>query len=198
MIAMLRGRVVASSLGELIVDVGGVGYGVSVPVGALAAVGSEVVLHTHLSVREDGWTLYGFQDAAAKTLFTSLLSVSGVGPKLALAAVSTLGADGLRRAVVTEDVAALTAVPGVGKKSAQRIVLELRERLGAIGDADSDLSVVVTVGGPADEVRQALASLGYAPAEINSALLDIDRDGGNADASAESMLRDALRVLGQR
>ena len=194
MIAMLRGRVVAATLGELVVDVGGVGYAVNVPAGSLAAVGSEITLHTHLAVREDAWTLYGFGDATTRTLFTTLLSVSGVGPKLALAAVSTLGGEGLRRAVVTEDVAALTAVPGVGKKSAQRMVLELREKLGAI--AGEDLSVVVTgpVEGPVDEVRQALSTLGYAPAEVNAALQRIDTASGS---EAGELLRDALRVLAQ-
>lgn len=194
MIAMLRGKVVASHLGELVVDVGGVGYAVHVPPGSLAAVGAEITLHTHLSVREDGWTLYGFPDAGAKALFTLLLSVSGVGPRLALAAVSTLGADGLRRAVVTEDVAALTAVPGVGKKSAQRIVLELRERLGAV-TVDDTVLISGPAGGPVEEVRQALAALGYAPAEVNAAMQTVDTD---VDLGPEHLLRTVLQRMGRR
>lgn len=194
MIAMLRGKVVASSLGELVVDVAGVGYAVHVPPGSLAAIGAEITLHTHLSVREDGWTLYGFGEPGAKALFTSLLSVSGVGPKLALAAVSTLGAEGLRRAVVTEDVAALTAVPGVGKKSAQRIVLELRERLGTV-TVDDGVVVAGSAGGPVEEVREALAALGYAPAEVNAVMSSI---GGDVELGPEQLLRSALQHLGQR
>ncbi len=195
MIAMLTGRVVAASLGELVVDVNGVGYAVAVPPGSLAGIGSDITLHTHLAVREDAWTLYGFPDATTRTLFTTMLTVNGVGPRLALAAISTLGGDGLRRAVVSEDVGALTAVPGVGKKSAQRIILELREKLGAI--AADDLSVVSSPRGtgPVEEVRDALASLGYAASEVNTALHQV---GVDADASSEHLLRDALRALGQR
>ena len=202
MIALLRGRVATAALGEVVVDVGGVGYRVHVPVGApVGAPGDEVVLHTALVVREDALDLYGFRQPADRALFTTLLSVGGVGPKLALAALGTLGAQGLRQAVVGEDVAALTVVPGVGRKSAQRIILELREKLGAgddgalPGDAEA-MGPAGAPGGAMAEVRQALAGLGYAPAEVRRAL---EAAGGDGDERpAEDLLRNALRSLGRK
>lgn len=191
-IAQLRGRLAAVTLGEVVVDVGGVGYLVHMPPATtVGAVGADVTLHTYLAVREDALTLFGFGEPSARALFTTLLSVNGVGPKLALAAIGTLGADGLRQAVVTEDVAALTVVPGVGRKSAQRIVLELREKLGGSG-VDALPGAAVGPTDPRGEVRQALAGLGYAPAEVAAAL-----DGlvERPDASAEELLREALRGL---
>ena len=189
MIAMLRGRVVSAALGEMVLDVHGVGYRVRVPVTSFGKVGDEVVLHTHLAVREDAMTLYGFADAAARDLFETLLTVTGFGPKLALAAIGTLGGDGLRRAVLSEDVHALTAVPGVGKKSAQRVILDLREKLGAAAGGD------IPGGGEARgraEVREALAALGYAPVEVQRALATVTDD---EDAPVEELLRQALRAL---
>lgn len=182
---------VDQGLGEVVLDVGGVGYRVLVPVGtSVGAPGSQVTLHTHLSVREDALTLYGFAEQQARDVFETLLGVTGVGPKLALAAIGTLGADRLRQAVVTEDVAVLTVIPGVGKKSAQRMILELRERLGA---GAQDLAGPVTV--PADvrvEVREALAGLGYGAGEVAAALDALPADAGG---SAEDLLRAALRQL---
>jgi len=196
-IAMLRGRIVSAALGEVVLDVGGVGYAVrTVPGRRIGAPGTEVVLHTHLAVREDALTLYGFPDAASRGLFETLLGVTGVGPKLALAALGALGADGLRRAVVTEDVAALTVVPGVGRKGAARMVLELREKLGAIGPlAGVPGGGPVPAGGTRGEVAQALETLGYAPAE---AVAVLDRLEVADDAVPEDVLRAALRTIGQR
>lgn len=199
MIALLRGHVAASSLGEVVLDVAGVGYRVFVAPGTrVGALGEELTLHTHLVVREDALDLYGFADVATKTLFTTMLGVTGVGPKLALAALGALGGDGLRRAVVTEDVAALTVVPGVGKKGAQRMILELREKLGALEDHDG----VPAAAGPAanghdarGEVRQALAALGYAPPEIATTMDALPSD---ADQGPEDLLRHALRALGSK
>lgn len=197
MIARLRGTVVASALGEVVLDVHGVGYRVFVAPGTrVGAVGDELTVHTCLVVREDALDLYGFVGATAKVLFTTMLGVTGVGPKLALAALGALGPDGLRRAVVTEDVAALTVVPGIGKKGAQRMILELREKLGALDEAPG----VPAGAGPAangldarGETRAALAALGYAPAEIAGALDAVAHDGGE---TPEELLRAALRVLG--
>jgi holliday junction DNA helicase RuvA len=191
-IALLRGTVAAVSPGEVVVDVGGVGYRVRVPaVAGIGAVGSACTLHTHLSVREDALDLYGFPDAAARTLFTTLLTVTGVGPKLALAAISTLGAEGVRRAVVTEDVAALTVIPGVGRKGAQRLILELRERLGALGTGDLVGGSHAAIAADArTEVREALAALGYGAPEVQRAMEALPADG-----AAEDLLRTALRSL---
>lgn len=197
MIALLRGRVAASSLGEVIVDVGGVGYRVHIAPGTqVGTLGEELTLHTELVVRDDALDLYGFTEAATRTLFATMLSVTGVGPKLALAALGALGADGLRRAVITEDVTALTVVPGVGKKGAQRMILELREKLGALQEPAG----VPAAAGPAanghdvrGEVREALAALGYNPGEVQQALdaLPVDSDDG-----ATELIRRALRSLG--
>ncbi|NIS31602.1 MAG: Holliday junction branch migration protein RuvA, partial [Actinobacteria bacterium] len=114
--------------GSALVDVGGVAYEILMApndVGDLPSVGEEVVVHTHLYVREDVQVLYGFTDATGRNLFRTLLGASGVGPKIALGMLATLGADGLRAAVVTDDVAGLTAVPGIGTRTAQKLILEL-------------------------------------------------------------------------
>jgi holliday junction DNA helicase RuvA len=193
-IALLSGRVAAAGLGAVVVDVGGVGYEVHVPAGAVqAGLGQGITLHTHLAVREDALTLYGFVHADDKALFEALLGVTGLGPKLALAALGALGADGLRRAVVGEDVAALTVIPGVGRKSAQRMILELRERLGAPGEAVPGPAAVPA--GARMEVREALAGLGYAPAEVQAALEALPDD---AATEPEALLRAALQSLGKR
>lgn len=198
MIAQLRGRLTAVTLGAVVVDVAGVGYLVHIPPGApVGLVGEEVTLHTHLVVREDALTLYGFADGRSRTLFTTLLSVTGVGPKLALAALGALGVERLRAAVVSEDVAALTVVPGIGRKGAQRMILELREKLGALPAEDVPGGAAASSAAldPRAEVREALAGLGYAAAEIARTLDALPVDG---DASAEELLRDALRALGSR
>lgn len=195
MIARLRGTVVAGSLDAVVLDVAGVGYRVHVAPGTpTAGPGEELTVYTHLAVREDALTLYGFGDAAARDLFETLLTVTGVGPKVALAALGALGAEGLRQAVVTEDVEALTVVPGVGKKGAQRMILELGERLGAIQAPAAPAS---TGGGdgtdPWAEVRQALSTLGYDPAEVRATM-----DGLPADETdPEALLRRALQALGR-
>ncbi|MPZ74856.1 MAG: Holliday junction branch migration protein RuvA [Nitriliruptorales bacterium] len=199
MIAMLRGTVVGAAVGEVVLDVCGVGYQVHVPAGmSVPSPGRELTLHTHLAVREDALTLYGFTDAAGRALFTTLLSVTGVGPKLALAALGTLGSTGLRRAVVTEDVQALTVVPGLGKKSAQRLILELREKLGALAADGVPGAVAANGSGSSDvrtEVRQALAGLGYVSGEIAAAMERVPPADGEA---AEELLRDALKMLAAR
>lgn len=192
MIAMLRGRVVHLRAGEVVLDVGGVGYLVRVPTGArLVGLGEELVLHTHLAVREDALDLYGFPTAPDRDLFTVLLAVSGIGPRIALAAVDTLGADGLRAAVVTDDVTALTAIPGVGRKGAQRMVLELRSKVGALPASALDVRTAPTADADArGQARMALASLGYGAAEVEHALRGLPADG-----TPEDLIRLALRGL---
>jgi holliday junction DNA helicase RuvA len=200
-IALLRGRVAGLGPGSAVLDVGGVGYRVHVPPGGVpGTLGDEIVLHTHLAVREDALTLYGFAETSARDLFEVLLGVSGVGPKVALAALGTLGADSLRRAVLAEDVAALTVIPGVGRKGAQRMILELRGKLGAPGMADADglPGGVPNAGapGPRAEVRAALGALGYAAAEVQAALDALPPDADTQPP--EDLLRSALRSLGTR
>lgn len=191
MIALLRGRVADRSAASVVVDVQGVGYLVNVvDASRIPPRGEPVELHTSMVVREDAMTLYGFADRGARDLFEVLLSASGVGPKIALAALATHPADALRRAVADGDVDALVLIPGIGKKSAQKMVLELRDKLG--GDAGIDI-----VGGgeavttPLGEVRDALAALGYTPSEIHEAVAGLDSDGDPSD-----LLRRALRAAG--
>ena len=188
MIGRIRGRLVDRGSEDVVIDVGGVGYLVAVTPKTLVelpAVGEEVVLHTHLHVREDQLALYGFTTTGDKDVFGMLLGVSGVGPKVAMAILGTLGYDQLRMAVVTDDVASLTEVPGIGKRSAQKLLLELKPRFDA---ADA----VIEASGPVSEVREALANLGYAPEEIRGTLGDMP-----ADLTVEEMLRRALQALGK-
>ena len=170
MIARLRGRPVARRGDALVLDVGGVGYLVQVTPSALrrADGGSEVMLETYLHVREDALQLYGFAEAAERELFVQLLSVNGVGPKVALAIVSGSPAAELRRAIVLEDTARFQAIPGIGKKTAERIVLELKEKIGVdIGPAAPHADVTA---------RDALVELGYSLADAEAALARVDRD----------------------
>ena len=191
MIGSLRGTVLERTpAGEAIIEVGGVGYRVLVPTGLTALVpGQPAFLFTHLHVREDALLLYGFSTREERDTFEVLIGATGVGPKLALAICSVHGPASLRRVVIDEDVDALTLVPGVGKRTAQRLLLELQARLEVAGvmPADADADVDVPVRG---QVRDALAGLGYGPDEVRDALAGLDDDD-----SAEQLLRDALRRL---
>jgi holliday junction DNA helicase RuvA len=188
MIARLRGTPVASTPDGLLLDVGGVGYLVAATPSAVrkAEGAAEVVVETYLHVREDALQLYGFAERAERELFVQLLSVNGVGPKVALAIVSGSPADELRRAIVREDAARFQAIPGIGKKTAERIVLELKEKLAA------SVSIAPAAGGTdADEhvvARDALVELGYSLVDAERALAATD-----AAASPEERVRQALR-----
>src|SRR6059036_2463830 len=165
MIARLRGRAVARTPEGMVLDVNGVGYLVAATPAALRAAegAAETTVETYLHVREDVLQLYGFADADERELFTQLLSVNGIGPKVALAVVSGSPAAELRRAIVLGDTARFQAIPGIGKKTAERIVLELREKLAAGADA---LVATASSGAPVDLVaRDALVELGYSVIE---------------------------------
>ena len=187
MIARVRGRPVANTPEGLVVDVGGVGYLLAATPSAvrLADGAQEVSLHTYLHVREDALQLYGFADAAERELFVQLLSVNGVGPKVALAIVSGSPAAELRRAIVLEDTARFQAIPGIGKKTAERIVLELKEKLGGapvpICSASGTQPHVVA--------RDALVELGYSLGEAEQALAAVD-----PELSPEERVRQALKA----
>jgi Holliday junction DNA helicase RuvA len=186
MIARLRGTPVASTAEGLVLDVGGVGYLVAATPSAVrkADGGQEITVETYLHVREDALQLYGFADRGERELFIQLLSVNGVGPKVALAIVSGSPAEELRRAIVREDTARFQTIPGIGRKTAERIVLELKEKLAAAALAPVETSEV-------DEhavARDALVQLGYSPADAERALAQTD-----ADASPEERVRQALR-----
>ena len=197
MIGSLRGTVGGrTGDSEVMVEVGGVGYRVSVTTGAaatLGTVGSDVFLHVHTHVREDAIVLYGFLHDDERRCFEALLGAHGVGPSLALSVLSVLSPAALSTAVLEDDVAVLCAVPGIGRKTAARLVLDLKSRL--------DLPDLTTTGaGVADagrssrsEARAALAELGYGPEEIRAAL-----EGQSERAGVEELLRLALRELAGR
>ncbi len=188
MIGRLRGTLASKGGESILVDVGGVGYQVGMAprgIAGLPGKGQEVVVHTHLHVREDQLALFGFGTADERDLFRVLLTASGIGPKLALAILATLPPGDLQRAVLTEDAGALTAVPGIGKKSAQKLILDLRSRLHM---PDTEL----TPSSPMAEVRDALEGLGYQSTEVWEALKGLG-DGGE---SVEALLKAALRRLG--
>jgi Holliday junction DNA helicase RuvA len=175
-IARLRGRPVAYDADGLVVDVGGVGYRLAAtPTAVKKADGAdEVTLETHLHVREDAMQLYGFADAGERELFEQLLAVNGVGPKVALAIVSGYSAGELRRAIVREDAALFETIPGIGRKTAQRVVLELKEKiapLAAVADAPH-----LGAGDGHLVARDALVELGYSAAEAEKRLADVDPD----------------------
>lgn len=197
MIAQLRGEVLHRDTGTVVVDVLGVGYLVHVTPGErLPARGEQVELHTSLQVREESMTLYGFMERSSLALFELLLTSSGVGPKLALAALGTHRPDVLRTAVAGADIATLTQVPGIGKKVAERLVLELKDRIGAVPAATApDAGGAGPSGEPSvlGEVRDALLSLGYSSSEVRAALGSIEV---TEDAASAELLRAALRALG--
>jgi holliday junction DNA helicase RuvA len=189
MIARLRGTAAARTPDGLVVDVGGVGYLVAATPSVLrrAEAGAEVVVETYLHVREDALQLYGFADAAERELFTHLLTVNGIGPKVALAVVSGSPATELRRAIALGDAARFQAIPGIGKKTAERIVLELKEKLADGADA---LVTATATGAPPDLVaRDALVELGYSVAEAEQRLAVIDPELAPAER-----VRRALRA----
>jgi Holliday junction DNA helicase RuvA len=188
MISFLEGEVVEKGTDRAVVNVAGVGYEILVPtsvLGRLPATGRVTRVHTRMVVRDDAMVLYGFSSTDERMLFDLLTGVSGVGPKVALSFLSALTPDALRRAVVAGDDAALTVVPGVGKKVAQRVVLDLRDTLGGEG--------VVIVEGPLAETREGLIALGLTPVEAGEALRGMDADG----RQVEDLLREALQKVGR-
>ncbi len=195
MIASVSGRVAAVAPDSAVVEVGGVGMLVQCAPGTIARlrVGEAATLHTALVVREDSLTLYGFASADERATFELLQTASGVGPRLAQSILAVHSPDAVRRAVATEDLGALTLVPGIGRKGAQRIVLELRDRL---GEPEATGAAALGTGETAvrSQVRDALVSLGYAAREADEAaraLPDDEQDVGLA-------LKAALRGLGRR
>jgi Holliday junction DNA helicase RuvA len=187
-IAFLHGEVAEKLGGRVVLSVGGVGYDVQVPASTLAKlppVGNTARLHTRMVVRDDAMMLFGFASGDERELFDLLVTVTGVGPKVALSFLSVLSPNALRRAVRAGDVAAITIVPGVGKKVAQRVVLDLKDKLG--GD-------VVVLEGPLGDVREALLSLGLSPQEASEAMTGLAGDG---ERPVEELLRVALQQVGR-
>ena len=195
MIAFVRGEVAAVGLTSAVVDVGGVGLEVQCTPATLATLrrGTEALLPTSMVVREDSLTVFGFLDEDEKSVFELVQTASGVGPKLAQAVLAVLAPDDLRRAITHEDVATLTRVPGIGQKGAQRIILELRDRLGAPAE-------VVRAGGPLpdapwrDQVQQGLVGLGWSVKEADRAVDAVSGEAGDLP-DVGALLRAALRTL---
>jgi Holliday junction DNA helicase RuvA len=187
-ISFLEGEVLEKGADRVVIGVGGVGYELLVPTSVIASLpstGKEARVHTRMVVREDSITLYGFAQTEQRSLFDLLTGVTGVGPKVALAFLSVLKPSALTRAIVNGDAAALTIVPGVGKKVAQRVVIDLREKLGGEGELPAE--------GPLADVREALVSLGLTATEAAEALRGIEVDGRAAD----DLLREALQKVGR-
>lgn len=193
MIGFLRGKLAAKHPPVLVVDVGGVGYELEAPMSTfydLPATGEEVTLLTHLQVRDDAHILYGFGTEAERRLFRNLLRISGIGAKMALGILSGISVDGFFRCVRSEDTATLVKVPGVGKKTAERLIVEMRDRLDPGQAAAAPGAVGTGPGGSArDEAFDALVALGYKPAEATRLLKSAKAE----DATTEEIIRQALQ-----
>lgn len=194
MIGFLRGRIAVKQPPLLVIEVNGVGYELEAPMSThydLGNVGTEVTLYTHLVVREDAHTLYGFATEPERRLFRSLLKVSGVGPRIAIGILSGISVDGFQRCVESQDITALTRIPGVGRKTAERLLIEMRDRVRVLVE-----SIAVTPVGnggatasPQGEAYSALIALGYKPAEATKLIKAVDAD----NATTEDIIRRALQ-----
>jgi len=205
MIAHLRGTVAGLAPDGAVIEVGGVGMRVQCTPGTLAALkpGETAQVATSLVVREDSLTLFGFVTDDERNVFELLQTASGVGPRLALAMLAVHNPDALRRAVSAEDLRALTMVPGIGQKGAQRIVLELRDRLGPPGDtALPGTRVVARVASWRDQVQSGLVNLGYAPRDADLAIAALEEEGvagaDGGEVNVATVLRAALRKLSKQ
>jgi Holliday junction DNA helicase RuvA len=195
MIAFVRGTVAGVTLTSAVLEVGGVGLELNCTPGTLATLrmGHEVLLPTSMVVREESMTLFGFLDDDEKSVFELLQTASGVGPKLAQAMLAVHSPEALRRAVTTEDVRALTAVPGIGQKGAQRIILELKDRIGPpLGSTRSVPAQAAEAW--RDQVRAGLVGLGWSPREADKAMDEVAPEPGETPDVA-GLLRAALRTL---
>ncbi|HEY7351267.1 MAG TPA: Holliday junction branch migration protein RuvA [Terriglobales bacterium] len=191
MIAHLRGKLIIRRPNQAIVETGGVGYDVTISVptfSELPSLGSEVALHIHTHVREDQIALYGFLRPEEKQLFEKLITVSGIGPKLAITILSGMPAEDMTGAIRGNDVARLTKIPGIGKKTAERMVLELRDKLPPVG-ADQ-VQVVPSLSAVQEDVLSALVNLGYQRPVAEKALASVEKNG-----SFDVMFRTALATI---
>ena len=193
MIGHIRGRLIRKSPPALIVDVNGVGYELEAPMSTfyrLPEIGSEVELHTHLVVREDAHLLYGFATEVERRLFRDLLRVTGIGPKIGLALLSGIDVDTFLRCVEAQDVDALTRIPGIGHKTAERLLIEMRDRIQALGQLRSASRPVDADAGARVEAYAALVALGYRPVEATRLLKSVESEG----TGTEDLIRRALQA----
>lgn len=194
MIGSLRGRLAAKQAPSIVVECNGVGYEVETPMSTfldLPAIGAELFLHTHLVVREDAQILFGFATEDERQLFRTLLKVNRVGAKMALGILSTLSVGDFRRCVEFEDASTLSKVPGVGRKTAERLIIEMRDRIGRVAAVPGKGPVLAVAASARSEASDALVALGYKPAEVSKLLGRIDTDGH----SVEDIIRQALRQV---
>lgn len=190
MIGFLKGTLVSKRPPGLTVDVGGVGYELEAPMSTfykLPEAGKPLTLLTHLLVREDAHVLYGFSTEAERALFRNLLKVSGVGARIALGILSGISAEGFRRCVQERDLVTLTKIPGIGRKTAERLLVEMADRVGSPGEGPSDGAD--RVNGAEGEAHGALLALGYKPAEATRMLADLDA----TRLGTEELIREALK-----
>ncbi|CAM4473708.1 Holliday junction ATP-dependent DNA helicase RuvA [Mycobacterium basiliense] len=197
MIASVSGEVLAVALDHVVIEAAGVGYRVNATPATLATLrqGTQARLVTAMIVREDSMTLYGFHDGETRDLFSTLLSVSGVGPRLAMATLAVHDAPALRQALADGDVAALTRVPGIGKRSAERMVLELRDKVGPAGESATAGAPAVNGRAVRSPVVEALVGLGFAAKQAEEATDKVL--AADQDATTSSALRAALSLLGK-
>lgn len=197
MIGRIRGVLVAKQPPWIMVEVGGIGYELEVPMSTiydLPETGREVILCTHYAVKEDSVALYGFLRESERSLFRSVQKVSGIGAKTALAVLSGASTDEFARLVQTADIAALTRIPGIGKKTAERIVVELRDRVDGLLGSGSSLSAFGEVAkDPVSEASVALQSLGYKPNEVARLIREASAPGDSAEEIIRKALKAALR-----
>jgi Holliday junction DNA helicase RuvA len=192
MIGSLRGRIAHKQPPQIILECGGVGYEIETPMSTfleLPETGSEIFLHTHLVVREDAQTLFGFFTVEEKALFRTLLKISGVGARMGLALLSGMTVRDFHRCVEYEDAAMLVKIPGVGKKTAERLIIEMRDRIDVTSAELAAGEIPGRRSSPRNEAFDALISLGYRANEVNRLLAELDI----ADKSAEDIIRMALR-----
>jgi holliday junction DNA helicase RuvA len=193
MIGRLRGRLIRKAPPALIVDVNGVGYELEAPMSTfyrLPELGSEVELHTHLVVRDDAHLLYGFATEDERRLFRDLLRVTGIGPKIGLALLSGIDVETFMRCVEAEDADALTRIPGIGRKTAERLLIEMRDRIRALGELPAAGAAAASGAGARAEAYAALVALGYRPVEVNRLLQGVAEDG----IGTEELIRRALQA----
>ncbi|WP_420935462.1 Holliday junction branch migration protein RuvA [Alteromonas sp. A081] len=204
MIGRIRGTLAEKQPPDILVDVAGVGYEIHMPMTSffqLPAVGDEVVVYTHFVVREDAQLLFGFADKLERGLFRELIKANGVGPKLGLAILSGMSAPQFLASVQNEDVSALVSLPGIGRKTAERLVVELKDRLAKFGKTQSvaipvssgDLlsgNTIVTVIGAREEAQSALIALGYKPAQASKLVDSVYKDG----MESETLIRESLKA----
>jgi holliday junction DNA helicase RuvA len=196
MITYVSGTLAAKSPAEVVIEVGGLGYAVHIPTSSfekLPAVGQTARLLTHFHVREEAQTLYGFATEGERALFRTMIGVSGVGPRLALAALSAFPPDTLRAYILEGDAAILTRIPGVGKKTAERLIIELRDRVAELDGLESDRRTATPEAAVRADARAALEALGLSRAEAEKRIRRVLTEQ-RPPASAEDLIRRALQA----